>query len=294
MSTNDLFDAAFRKKTEHLSLVARKIISGMVRGQDQPSNKGTTTEFQDYRSYCPGDDFRAIDWNLYRRLDELFVKVYKSEQQVRMVVLLDTSSSMNFGQNNKLDYARQLAAALCVIGMANMDRVDLIPFCSHLHSGLRSMAGSGKTEALYDILRKLKPSGTTDMTQAFRSYVAAARKKSLVFVISDLYDMDRYATALKLLRAQRNDLYLLHVIDQDDQQPDIRGTTSLIDSETGRRREVTVTSKVLREYLEMFAAHCRQADRFCRANDIGYAPAGTDIPFDKLILQLLRRGALAT
>ena len=123
---------AIGDRAEQLELVSRKIIVGRMKGERKSRRKGTSVEFAEHRNYTTGDDLRRIDWNVYGRLDKLFLKLFLEEEDLHVYTLLDTSLSMNFGTPTKLHYGKQVAAALAFIGLVNHDRVILDTFASRL------------------------------------------------------------------------------------------------------------------------------------------------------------------
>src|SRR5437667_8353972 len=122
-TSQPLLDPQFLHKLEQLELVSRKIFTGAIKGERRSKRKGQSVEFADYRNYVKGDDLRHLDWNLYARLDRLFIRLFQEEEDLHFYVLLDNSLSMDFGTPTKLHYARQIAAALAFIGPVTMDRV---------------------------------------------------------------------------------------------------------------------------------------------------------------------------
>src|SRR5271165_5806915 len=122
-ASQPLLDPKFLTKLEQLELVSRKIFLGRMKGERRSKRKGQSVEFADYRNYVIGDDLRFLDWNLYARLDRLFIRLFMEEEDLHFHVLLDNSLSMDFGTPTKLHYAKQIAAALSFIGLVNMDRV---------------------------------------------------------------------------------------------------------------------------------------------------------------------------
>src|SRR6476619_2250781 len=110
---------------ERLELVSRKVFRGRMKGERKSKRKGQSVEFADFRQYVPGDDLRFIDWNLFARLERLYLKLFLEEEDLHFYALIDTSSSMEFGEPTKLQYAKQLAAALGFIGLCRADRVKI-------------------------------------------------------------------------------------------------------------------------------------------------------------------------
>ncbi len=123
-----LLDPEFLHKLEQLELVSRKIFVGRMKGERKSKRRGSSVEFADHRNYSVGDDLRHIDWNVYGRLDKLFLKLFLEEEDLHFYTLLDTSLSMDFGDPTKLHYGKQVAAALAFIGLVNHDRVMLDTF----------------------------------------------------------------------------------------------------------------------------------------------------------------------
>src|SRR5438477_5608768 len=127
-----LLDPQFLARLEQLELVSRKIFLGRMKGERRSRKKGQSVEFADYRNYVVGDDLRHLDWNLFGRLDKLFIRLFMEEEDLHFYVLIDNSLSMDFGNPTKLQYAKQVAAALGFIGLVNMDRVVVEAFNDHL------------------------------------------------------------------------------------------------------------------------------------------------------------------
>lgn len=286
------FDGEFLQKLEVLNVIAKKIMAGLLRADRKSIRKGISAEFADHRSYVPGDDPRYVDWHLYGRLEEVFLKLYREEENLHMSILLDASESMNRGVHHKLNYALQLTAALAYIGMSNMDAVNVLPFGARLGHSRWGLKGRAKVFSMFDHLRAVEPLGETDMAPVFREFIGRERRRGVVVVISDFYDLDGYAQALKYLRYQRHDVYVLHVIDEEEESPDVRGDLRLLDSERDRFKEINVTDALLARYRRAFDDLATGVERFCVRNEMGYVRARTSIPFDELVLGILRRGGV--
>src|SRR4051812_49550440 len=136
-----LLDPEFLHKLEQLELVSKKIFVGRMKGERKSKRRGSSVEFADHRQYSVGDDLRHIDWNVYGRLDRLFLKLFLEEEDLHFYTLLDTSLSMDFGDPTKLHYGKQVAAALSFIGLVNHDRVMLDTFSTTLDAGMPSVRG---------------------------------------------------------------------------------------------------------------------------------------------------------
>ena len=285
-------DADFLRKLEYLNLVARRILAGVVRADRKSPRKGVSAEFADHRPYTPGDDYRHVDWHLFGRLEELFLKLYREEENLHLTVLLDTSSSMARGKIDKLGYSLQVAAALGYIGMANMDAVNVIPFGEGCGEGLWGQKGKSRIFPLLEFLRGVRPGGETDLVRSCREFIVRERRRGIVIVLSDCYDLDGIETGIKYLQYPRNEVYVIQVRDQSELDPPLRGDLRLADSETGSMREINITDSLLKKYRAAVEELATRVETFCNRREIGYVLAQTEIPFDQLVLLILRRGGL--
>src|SRR5215467_8976718 len=186
-TTNEpLLDAKFLHRLEQLELVSRKIFLGRLKGERRSKRKGQSVEFADYRNYVIGDDLRFLDWNLFARLDRLFIRLFMEEEDLHFYILLDNSLSMDFGTPSKLHYAKQLAAALGFIGLVNMDRVVMEAFNNRLTQSLPPVRGRRSLWRLMDFLQKIEPAGPSDLHRALRSFTIKSSGKGIVVLLSDL------------------------------------------------------------------------------------------------------------
>src|SRR5437763_2680389 len=149
--------------------VSRKIFLGRMKGERRSKKKGQSVEFADYRNYVVGDDLRFLDWNLYARLDKLFLRLFMEEEDLHFYVLIDNSLSMDFGTPTKLHFAKQIAAALGFIGLVNLDRVMVEAFNDRLTQTMPAGRGRRGVWRLIDFLKEVQPAGGSDLPQRMRS-----------------------------------------------------------------------------------------------------------------------------
>src|SRR5580765_8137468 len=183
-----LLDPLFLHKLEQLELVSGKIFLGRIKGERRSKRKGQSVEFADYRNYVVGDDLRFLDWNLYARLDKLFLRLFMEEEDRHVYLLVDNSLSMDFGAPTKLHYAKQIAAALGFIGLVNLDRVVIEAFNDRLTQTMPAVRGRRSLWRLLDFLRKVEPAGPSDLRQALRTFSLKSSGKGIVVLLSDLMD----------------------------------------------------------------------------------------------------------
>ena len=287
-----LFDKGFLKKLEYLDLIARRLVFGRQQALRPSVKKGASIEFKDFREYSPGDDLRTVDWSVYARLDELVIKLFRQEEELDLWVLLDRSGSMDFGEPNKFDHARRIAAALAYIGMSNMDSSSVVPFSTDLSSGRTRLRGRGRVFGLLDYLTDMGCDGRTDLSATMRTYVSRVRRPGLIVIVSDFYGLQQAQRALDQLRFFKHQIYVIQVASPWEVDPPIRGELRLVDAETAGHEDLTVTDSMLRRYKRAFDGFSADLRRYAMRYSIGYAMARTDVPFDEFTMQLLRRGGL--
>src|SRR5437899_8094015 len=167
--TQPLLDPEFLARLEQLELVSRKIFLGRMKGERRSKRRGQSVEFADYRNYVVGDDLRFLDWNLFARLERLFIRLFMEEEDLHFYVLIDNSLSMDFGTPSKLHYAKQVAAALGFIGLVNMDRVVIEAFNDRLTQSMPALRGRRSLWRMMDFLQKIDSAGPSDLKRAMRS-----------------------------------------------------------------------------------------------------------------------------
>src|SRR5947209_2285309 len=227
--TRPLLDPQFLARLEQLELVSRKIFMGRMKGERRSKRKGQSVEFADYRNYVVGDDLRFLDWNLFARLDRLFIRLFMEEEDLHVYLLIDNSLSMDFGSPSKLHFAKQVAAALGFIGLTNMDRVVIEAFNDRLTQSLPPMRGRRSLWRVMDFLQKLEPAGPSDLKTALRNFSIKCSGKGIVILLSDFMDKGGYEDALRYLIARQLDIYVIQVLSQEEIDPEIVGDLKLID-----------------------------------------------------------------
>lgn len=287
-----LLDPEFLHKLEQLELVSRKIFVGRMKGERKSKRRGSSVEFADHRNYSVGDDLRHIDWNVYGRLDKLFLKLFLEEEDLHVYTMLDTSLSMDFGDPTKLHYGKQVAAALAFIGLVNQDRVVLETFSTGLDSGMPSVRGRSQMWRVVQYLDGLKASGESHLTKAAKAFAIKHMGKGVVVVISDFLDKHGYEEALRYLLARNMDIYVIHVLSQEEVEPELAGDLRLVDAEDEDETEITVSAPLLRRYKQNLNAFVGGLKDWCTKRGITYIFTTNQNPFDKLILNYLRERGL--
>jgi uncharacterized protein (DUF58 family) len=287
-----LLDPDFMHKLEQLELVSRKIIMGRMKGERKSRRRGSSVEFAEHRNYTVGDDLRHIDWNVYGRLDKLFLKLFLEEEDLHVYTVLDTSLSMDYGTPTKLHYGKQVAAALAFIGLVNHDRVILDTFASRLDQGLPHVRGRSQMWRVVQYLERLQPSGESDLKTAARDFAIRHSGKGVVVVISDFLDKNGYEDALRYLLARNMDIYVIHVLSREEVDPELVGDLRLVDVEDDEVTEITMSAPLLKRYKDNLNAFVGGLKDWCTKRGIMYIFTTNQYPFDRLILNYLRERGL--
>lgn len=277
---------------ERMELVSRKIFRGRMKGERRSKRKGQSVEFADYRNYVAGDDLRFIDWNLYARLDKLFLKLFLEEEDLHFYSLIDVSPSMMFGDPTKLHYAKQLAAALGYIGLCRSDRIKIEPIGSKQALSAPVLRGRGSLYRMTNYLESIEADETSSLEAGIKSFALRNSGKGILVLITDLMEKSGYETALRYLVAQNMDVYVIHVLSQAEIDPDITGDLKLVDSEDGDIAEISVSQRMLDKYKSTLAQFIGGARDFCAKRDIAYMMTSTDRPVDRLVSRYLRQRGL--
>lgn len=277
---------------ERLELVTRKVFRGRMKGERRSRRKGQSVEYADFRSYVPGDDLRFIDWNLYARLEKLFLKLFLEEEDLHFFALLDASASMDFGQPSKLQYAKQLAAALGFVGLCRADRVKVEVLGAARSSPGPVLRGRHSLWRMLEHLDAVRPGMNVPLADGVRDFCLRNQGKGILVLITDLMDKSGYEAALRFLLTQQMDVYLVHVLSPEELEPDIQGDLRLVDCEDQDVAEVTVSRPLLDRYKRNLAAFIHGAREFCGRRGMNYLLTRTDVPVEQLVTKYLRQRGL--
>lgn len=282
------FTSEFLAQLERLTLASRRTFRGRVKGERRSPRKGQSVEFSDYRPYGVGDDLRYVDWNIYGRLDRLHVKLFVDEEDLCLHLLLDASKSMDFGRPTKLEYAARMAAAIGFVGLVSLERVGVGILRERVSEGWPPVRGRNQFPMLTQFLGGLRPAGGTSLNDGLANYTLRAREPGVAVLISDLLDPEGYDRGIQALLERRFEVHVIHLLAAEELNPVLAGDLRLHDSETGEVRDLTVDGEAVRRYRERLARFLEDAERFCRAREIGYRRVSTDMPLEDFVLSHLR------
>ena len=287
---SSLFTPDFLHKLEALGLATRQSFAGTSAGPRRSPRLGTSVEFSDFRNYAPGDDYHRIDWNAYARLERLFLRLYRAEENLTVSLLLDASRSMAWGEPSKFDLARQVAGAMAYLALVKDDRIGVVALGDDHLSHLPSVGGRAQVWRVLDFLEQLQPLGTTDLGGALSSFASRYRQRpGLSVLVTDLLTDSDWRAGLRALLASRQEVIVLQILASEEITPEITGHWQMVDDEDGASLEVTLTPRTLQEYRDRLSAYTREVASFCHAHGVTFVQLRSDLLIEDAVLRLLRR-----
>ncbi|MGI9428989.1 MAG: DUF58 domain-containing protein [Bythopirellula sp.] len=278
---------------ERLELVTRKIFRGRMKGERRSKRKGQSVEFADFRNYVPGDDLRLLDWNLYARLDKLIVKLFLEEEDLHFYTLIDSSLSMDFGTPTKLEYAKQLAAALGFVGLIRTDRVKIETLSQAAGERGPILRGRQSVWRMLEHVEAIQPEDEpTPLADGVKNFCLRNPGRGVVVLISDLMDKAGYEQALRYFVSHQVDCFVIHVLSQEELEPDVQGDLKLVDCEDQDEAEITVSMPLLNRYKQTLNTFVSGAQEFCSRRGMHYFLANNQLPVQDLVAKHLRRRGL--
>jgi len=293
------------RRLEQFQLLAARRAKSSARGERRSRARGQSVEFADYRNYVQGDDFRYLDWNLYGRLERLFLKLYEEERELPVRIFLDASESMTFGEPRKFDFARQVAAAIGYVALSGFDRVSVIPFPNQANDAnadpsariaelaargaLRAVRGKRSAIQFFQNLGTLTASGTANLNEALRRGALEARQAGVAVVLSDFLDPEGYESGLNALVGRGFQVDLVQILAPDELSPSTFGDLRLVDSESGATQEVTFGRFRLKAYRQAVQNFMQRLREFCQKRGINFFTASSNTDLQDLLLKQLRK-----
>jgi uncharacterized protein (DUF58 family) len=256
---DELFDPAFLASLSHLSLTVQRVAAGGRFGERLSKDLGPGFEFRDFRPYSPGDDVRAIDWNIYRRLGRVFLRLYEEQQDLPLYLMPDISPSMYHEPSPRAIAGLRCTLALATISLSHHDTTALFPFADQMEVRVKSMSGKASTMAFAEHLARLAPAegARTHLAASIRRLAGMNLRRGLLVVISDFFEMEGLDAVRDALRSIRHRLLFVQLVRPSDETPTLDGDLRLRDCETGELAEITVTPHVLGRYREAYGAFTR-------------------------------------
>lgn len=287
-----LLSSDFMARLDQLDVMSRKILAGKMKGERRSKRRGQSVEFADFRNYVIGDDLRFIDWNIYARLERLFLKLFLEEEDLALYVLVDVSRSVDYGEPNKAFYMKQVAAALGYVGLVNYNRVTIAAMSDGIVAETGSMRGRRNVARMIDFIEKLEPRGASHFAETCKRFALAHRQKGVLVILSDFFMKEGFEPGLKYVASGRYDLFCVQCLSPQEIEPDLQGDLKLTDIEDDDHAEVSITQPLIKRYKANLNAYCLALKDYITRRGGTYLFTSTSVPFDTLVLNYLRERGL--
>ena len=267
-----------------LRLKTRGVVEGLLSGQHRSPHRGQSVEFAEHKDYSPGDEVRHIDWKAFGKFDRYFIKRYEQETNLSAYLVIDGSASMAYGASeSKFERAEVLALGLATVLAQQQDLVGLAIWAKGKLTSWPPHGSAAHVSALMEQLAAVQPAGPTDLGALSEALAEKLRRRSLVVVLSDLFDPQPGGLGrLLALRARGHDLGLLHLLDRDELEFPFEDPTLFLAMEDDRRLELDPRD-LRRGYLEEFGRFLDQTLQLCRERDCDYQRALSDQPAEAVL-----------
>ncbi|RLV59886.1 DUF58 domain-containing protein [Parashewanella curva] len=296
LTFNELFDADFLSALQHFSLRVEKVQKGGRLAEQKTAARGQGLEFADFKPYVAGDDLRAIDWNIYRRLGRVFVRIFEEQQDMPVYFLIDVSASMFLENKPRINAALQTSLALSSISLSQHDSVGLFPFADEMQVKVKFSSGKRNVMRIAKHLSELEAQNQTNLTTSIHHLANLNLRKGLVVVISDFFDdsgIEKVVDSLKLLRHK---LLLVQLTKASDADPSLNdelyGDIKLQDCETDGSAEITITPALLAKYKEIYQSFNQRLLDFTNQYGAGFVQIDTDEDVLEQLSSLFESGGL--
>ncbi|MDZ4754338.1 MAG: DUF58 domain-containing protein [Phycisphaerae bacterium] len=309
---DDLIDGRLMARLDQIDIVSRKIFAGKVQGERRSKRRGISVEFADFRPYVHGDDLRFVDWNIYGRLDRLFLKVFLEEEDLSLLVVIDASPSMRWGNPDKFVFVQRLAMSLGYVGLVNHNRVSFASFGSAANGGelqrLSNMRGRRRTAEMGKWLIRQDPTATpkTDPTavdpssaisfdDAMRTIALSRQGRGVMIILSDFLFKQGYEKGLRYVTGGGYDVFAMQILSPEEIDPaahGVAGDLKLVDVEDRDVNEVTITPPLLKAYRDRLNAYCGTMRDFCVRRGVTHVVVDTQTDIDALLMDYLRKRGL--
>lgn len=258
LTFEELFDPVFLTRVQQFTLSIARAEKGGRLAEQRSTARGQGLDFADFKPYVPGDDLRGIDWNSYRRLGRLFVRVFEERQDIPVHFLVDLSRSMFIEEKPRIHAAQQLTLALSAIVLGQHDSLGLYPFSDAISVQARGLSGKTSLARVGRSIASWEAGRNTALALAAEQLAAMGLRQGLAVVISDFFDERGLEAILPALGLLRHRLLLVQLVRPEDGDPTLNpaftGDLAIDDGEEGGLVEVSITPERLAEYKRQYDA----------------------------------------
>ena len=285
-SSKSLADPTALAKFGGLEVVAKLLVEGYMIGQHQSPFKGSSVEFVEHRQYYPGDEIKHIDWRAYGKTGHYYIKEYEEETNLRAYLIVDCSGSMAYrgATISKFDYARQLAAALAYLLLAQRDACGLITFDTKIADRWEPSTNRQSFQQIVNLLEARRAGKETSLTEVFSQILPTLKRRSLIFLISDCFDrVEPLSAALRLFRAARHEVVLFQTVAPEEEDFTFKHPTQFRNLERASHHVLADPYRLRKQYLDKFRQFCDQLAKECGNAGVDYVKLRTDEPYEKAL-----------
>ncbi|MFH1054313.1 MAG: DUF58 domain-containing protein [Candidatus Woesearchaeota archaeon] len=282
-----MIDTSFLSQLNRFSLVVNKRVTSNYAGSKRSIAVGGGLVFKDYRIYAPGDDIRAVDWKVYARTDDLYLKTYEEERNLVVHVIVDHSKSMDFGKKlSKFDFASMIGVGFAYLAMKDNEKFQFSTFSNEI-SVFRPKRGLSHLGAMVDYLNKVKPKGESKLFDSIDDYKKFITSRSMIIILSDfLINIEEIKKTLS--RLGKHDIKVIQVLDPIEKDLDLSGDYKLKDSETNDMMKTYVSRNLKNKYKSMLDDHTDKISDVCYKLGINFYQFTTDIPIFDAFYDILK------
>lgn len=280
------YDDKFLSLLDKLEILLRVSKNSNLSGEKLSQKKGVGLDFKDYRQYQLGDDYRYIDWNLYSRLEQLFLKEFVAERGINVHFLIDKSKSMIYPDPKKFILAKKITAALSYISLTHFDEVEAVFFANKLMESTGKMRGKTKIKYLFNFLEDVKCEGRTNIKKIANVFIKKEKKAGLIFIISDFLD-DDFLEAFKIIKSRGWKVFLLNINENFNEIED-QGQFVLEDIETNKTKDIIIDEETIQEYKRIKIDFYNDIKNFANKYQINYLDINSDDNLMNILLSVLR------
>lgn len=283
-----MIETSFLDHLKKFSLIVNKRVTSVYSGQKLSTAAGRGISFRDHRIYSFGDDFRSIDWKVYARTDDLYIKNYEEERNLNVHILVDYSASMNFGKPiSKFDYAAMIGVGFAYLAMKDNEKFQFATFSDKLNL-FQPRKGMHQLASMVDHLNNIKVEGKTDLFNTITSYKRLVSSRSLIIIISDfLFDPEYIKDSLIMLG--KHDIKLIQVLDKQEKEINLEGDFKLKDSETKDELRTFISPRLIQNYNKMLDEHTAKIKEICNGLGVNFYQIISNKPIFDTFYEVLQK-----
>jgi len=288
---NRLLSASDMDLVRQLTISVKRRATNLATGEQRSPSLGGGIEFADYREYMPGDDIRQVDWTVFRRLRKLLIKKSAEEKELSLMLILDNSRSMNFGEYDKLNLAKRICAVLCGIAMSSGNRAGLLTWGTNLKEVIPPQRDIRSLSFLSERINAIPEVQSVDYQACMRQFASRYGRHCVAILVSDLL-FPEWPQVLSSLAASGCESHVIQILCPSELDPIPQGEVTFVDSENGTEVPLHINAKNIETYQHVLKAYLGEVLASCRSKGIGHTQIPSDRPLAAVFHQDLRKGGL--